>query len=75
VLSDLEDWRPDGTGRKEPIDCRRWQGDSLRWFVYWMQSLPGAGHQLTWKGRRLRNWWVFIGDYDLARSRDFTLVE
>jgi hypothetical protein len=75
VLTDMDDWKPDGTGAKALMDSSRWGGNSLRWFVYWMQHLPGANNGLNWKGQRLQNWWVFLGDYDLARSRKLSLVE
>lgn len=75
VLTDMDDWRPDGQGRKTPMDSTRWGGSSLRWFVYWMQHLPGPDNGLTWQGRNLNNWWVFIGDYDLARSRELKLIQ
>jgi hypothetical protein len=75
VETDIEDWKPDGTGRKQRLNCERWGGDSLRWFIYWMQSLPGLDNGLTYQGRRLRNWWVFLGDYDTARQQDMKLVE
>jgi hypothetical protein len=75
VLSDIEDWRPDGSGKRLPVNCTQWQGDSLQWFVYWMQNLPGRGHGLTHDGRRLTNWWLFLGDYDLARREKIGLVE
>lgn len=74
VMSDIEDWRPDGGGQKTPINCDRWQGDSLRWFIYWMQSLPGAGNGLTYRGRPLTNWWTFIGDFDGAMRARLGLV-
>ncbi|MFN3979987.1 MAG: hypothetical protein ACK4SA_06355 [Caldilinea sp.] len=64
VWSDIEDWRPDGGGERIPINCDRWNGDSLQWFIYWMQSLPGADNGLTYQGRPLRNWWALIGDFD-----------
>jgi hypothetical protein len=75
VLTDMDDWKPDGTGRKAPMDSSRWGGNSLRWFVYWMQHLPGPDSALSWHGRRLNNWWVFIGNYDLARARGLKLTE
>ncbi len=73
ILSDIEDWKPDGTGRKHPINCDRWAGDSLRWFIYWMQSLPGADSGLAYRGKPLRNWWVFIGDFDRAVASGWRL--
>ena len=74
VETDIEDWKPDGSGKKQRMNCDRWKGNSLTWFVYWMQSLPGAGSGLTYQGKPLNNWWVFIGDFDGAMQRKMTLV-
>jgi hypothetical protein len=74
VQTDIEDWRPDGTGRKQRLNSDRWQGDSLKWFVYWMQNLPGDKNGLTDQARPLNNWWVFLGDYDRAMRNKLTLV-
>ena len=71
----MDDWRPDRSGRKERMNCERWGGNSLKWFVYWMQHLPGPGNGLTFQGKPLNNWWVFIGDYDLARGKALGLVQ
>lgn len=73
VMSDIEDWRPEGYGKKQRLNCDRWGGDSLRWFVYWMQSMPGANNGLTYKGRPLTNWWIFMGDYDAAVANSIGL--
>jgi hypothetical protein len=75
VETDIEDWKPDGTGLRKPINCDRWGGDSLRWFIYWMQSLPGADNGLVHEGRPLTNWWMFIGDFDGAMRRGMKLTE
>jgi hypothetical protein len=40
-----------------------------------MQHLPGPNNGLTFRGKRLANWWLFIGDYDLARRTGLGLVE
>jgi hypothetical protein len=74
VETDMDDWKPDGGGRKTRLNCERWGGNSLRWFVYWMQHLPGYDNHLTFKGKPLTNWWVFIGDYDAAREQGLGLV-
>jgi hypothetical protein len=73
VRTDIEDWKPDGTGKRQAINSDRWDGDSLTWFVYWMQNIPGANHRLTYKGKKLANWWVFIGDFDHAMQRGMKL--
>ena len=66
--------RPDGTGTRKRTNCDRWQGSSLKWFVYWMQSLPGAGNRLTCRGKPLTNRWLFLGDFDGAMRRGLKLV-
>lgn len=75
VLTDIEDWTPEGTGPKKRMNCARWNCDSLTWFVFWMQNLPGASSGLTYRGRPLTNWWTFIGDFDGAMARRMRLVE
>jgi hypothetical protein len=75
VETDIEDWKPDGGGAKQRMNSDRWGGDSLKWFVYWMQSIPGADNGLSYKGKPLNNWWTFIGDFDAAMKRKMTLVE
>jgi hypothetical protein len=74
VETDIEDWTSDGTGKMQSLNCDRWGGDSLRWFVYWMQNLPGAESGLTYRGMLLNNWWVFIGDFDRAMERKTALA-
>lgn len=75
VWTDLEDWRPDGTGRRTQMNCERWNCNSLDWFLLWMQSLPGADNGLVYEGRPLTNWWIFIGDFDAAMKRGLKLVQ
>ena len=74
IWSDIEDWQPDRIGRRQRINCTRWNCDSLGWFVYWMQNLPGADNGLSFRGRPLTNWWAFIGDYDAAKQARLDLV-
>ena len=74
VETDMEDWKPDGTGKKQRINCQRWGGDSLRWFIYWMQNLPGQANGLRWQGQSLGNWWVFIGAFDEAMKGHWKLT-
>jgi hypothetical protein len=75
VLTDIEDWTPEGIGRQQLMSCRRWGGDSLSWFIYWMQNLPGAENGLRYRGRPLTNWWRFIGDFDAMMHQGQGLVE
>ncbi len=74
VWTDIEDWKPDGTGEKQKINCERWVCNSLQWFLYWMQSLPGKDNGLYYQGKPLTNWWAFIGDFDAAMRGGLKLV-
>ena len=75
VDSDIEDWKPEGFGKKKRLNCDTWEGDSLKWFVYWMRSIPGEKNGLRVRGVPLTNWWVFMGDYDSAMRNRSALVD
>jgi len=75
VETDCEDWRPDGMGATQRMNCERWGCTGLGWFRYWSQNIPGAGHALSYEGRPLTNWWRLIGDYDGAIREEYGLVE
>jgi hypothetical protein len=75
VETDMDDWKPDGSGQKTRLNCQGWGGNSLRWFVYWMQHLPGPNNGLNFHDQPVNNWWVFIGDYDRAKMKGLGLVE
>jgi len=74
AMSDIETWKPEGETRRKRLNCTRWNGDSLTWFIYWMQNLPGANNGLTYRGRALSNWWTFVGDYDGAMRQGLRLA-
>lgn len=70
VLSDCEDWKPDGTGQKKIISCHTWGGENCNldegysFKIWWMQNIPGKTNGLFYNGKQLINWWDFIGDFD-----------
>ncbi|BCM89414.1 hypothetical protein IAD21_01260 [Abditibacteriota bacterium] len=68
IETDLEDWHPDG-GLKTRLNCTSWNGDSLAWFMLWMQCLPGYQNGIVYQGQELPNWWTWIGDFDGAMQR------
>lgn len=74
VATDCEDWKPDELGESQVLNCEKWNCDSLTFFKWWMQNLPGYGNTLTYSDKRLRNWWDFIGDFDEAMSKGKRLV-
>lgn len=75
VETDIEDWHPDKIGKTQRMNADRWDRDPIKWRIYWMQAIPGLGHELTHKGQKLRNWWSFKSDWDRAKREKWTLVE
>lgn len=75
VLSDIEDWTPDGSGRFKPITADRWGKVEADWHLLWMQSLPGKDNTLRYKNHRLVNWWMFVADWDKAIRGKYKLTE
>ncbi|MEX2244759.1 MAG: hypothetical protein WD716_13055 [Fimbriimonadaceae bacterium] len=74
VETDIEDWKPDGIGKTQRINADRWNRDGTQWKVYWMQAIPGLDNGLTYRGKKLRNWWSFVADWDRAKAEKWTLV-
>lgn len=74
VETDIEDWKPDGGGKTQMMNADRWDRDPIKWRIYWMQAIPGVNHGLTYKGKRLRNWWSFVSNWDQAQRERWTLI-
>jgi len=74
VESDCEDWNPDGTGETQVFNCEKWNCDSATFFRWWMQNIPGHGNDLYFDNEKLKNWWSFIGDFDVAMALGKSLV-
>lgn len=74
VETDCPNWRPEGGGDKVTLNCGTWDCDITKWHVWWMQNIPGKNNDLMYNGKKMRNWWEFIGDFDKAieKGRSFT---
>lgn len=80
VDSDIEDWHPEETGEKKPINVDRWAnliydwpGESdfsqrveSQWYLYWMQNMPGFGNMIPYRNNYLNNWWELYTNWDAA---------
>jgi hypothetical protein len=75
VETDIEDWQPDRVGKTQRMNCERWNSDPIQWRVYWLQAIPGANSGLSYKGKKLRNWWSFVADWDRAKREKWVLTE
>jgi hypothetical protein len=63
-ISDCRNWKPDGSGIKETINCSAWGCSQIGWEKFWMQNIPGANNTLYNGSIKIPNWWVYIGDPD-----------
>ena len=91
VESDIEDWHPDNSGEGKLFNANTYgdstypwpdanhdeisQRVESQWYIYWMQSMPGYGNQIQYRGKDMTNWWVFTADWDTAVSSGLGLVE
>ncbi|MFK7776071.1 MAG: LamG-like jellyroll fold domain-containing protein [Saprospiraceae bacterium] len=78
VDSDIEDWKPDGSGQTTSVSKSTWEnlnyswpGASTfpqkiesQWYLYWMQSIPGFNNQIPYNTNEITNWWEFVFDWD-----------
>ncbi len=81
VLSDCEDWKPDGAGVAKTVDCHTWYGGTcldnggIEFKKWWMQNIPGQNNGLVYNGKNVKNWWDFLGDFDKALQLGKSLLE
>ncbi len=68
--SDCSDWKPDGTGKIERVNCHTWSNNNcaddggVSFKVWWMQNIPGLNNDLEFDGKKIGNWWELISDFD-----------
>lgn len=89
VNSDIEDWTPDGIGQSRPVNASTWgtipyawpdnaapaQLTESKWYVYWMQNMPGRGNTIPYGQNRMTNWWAFTADWDASINAQLGLYE
>lgn len=90
VESDIEDWTPDSSGKKTLVNVDTYgklkyafpdrdhdkiqQLIESKWYIYWMQNMPGHNNGIKYENRDMSNWWEFTADWDKAISSDLGLV-
>jgi hypothetical protein len=75
VMSDIEDWTPDGSGKFALINADAWNNEEIKWYLLWMQSIPGRDNGLKDGDQTLTNWWRFLGDWDNAKKENVGLEQ
>ena len=80
VASDIEDWRPDHSGKKALVNVDTWtqltypwpgepdfpQRGEAQWYTFWFQNYPGRGNTIPHGSKWMTNWWTFVADWDAA---------
>jgi hypothetical protein len=81
VESDIENWNPNGTGIRIPVNVDTWGNlvfswpDGVtdfhtriesQWYIYWMQNMPGHQSCIEYGENYMTNWWLFSADWDEA---------
>ena len=90
VESDIEDWTPKNSGSKTPVNVDTYgnlnyafpdpdpeqiqQLTESKWYIYWMQNMPGSNNSIQYENGVMTNWWEFTADWDKAISSDLGLV-
>lgn len=64
VSSTCEDWNPNVNGAITNLNCTRWGCTEAGHMKWWFQNMPNMDNPLTYKGKKLPNWFDFIVDLD-----------
>ncbi len=89
VLSDIEDWTPDGRGEKTMVNALTWGSlpyappydtppalnTESKWYIYWMQNIPGRNNGIKYGDKAITNWWAFTGDWDESIKSGMRLIK
>ena len=82
VLNDCEDWNPQKTGEKKLVNCSTWSKDltcpydgGVAFKTWWMQNIPGLNNNFYYNGKKLRNWWEYIENFDKAIQQKSKLYQ
>jgi len=89
VDSDIEDWTPDRIGQTKLVNASTWgnipyawpnnapptQLTESKWYIYWMQNMPGRGNTIPHGQNRMTTWWAFTADWDASINAGLGLYE
>jgi hypothetical protein len=56
------DWHPDLSGTRSTVTCADWSCDRRKYFVWWLQRMPGANNSLRFNELNLPAWHAFFAD-------------
>jgi hypothetical protein len=65
VMSDCQNWNPQGTGSQASITCSSWGCSQAGFMNWWMQNMPGMDNGLLDNyGNPIPSWWDYIANPD-----------
>lgn len=69
-----EDWDPDLTKQKFiTASCERWGCTDIGYFKWWMQNMPGYNNGIGYQGKKMKNWWEAMYDFNAFIDRGRSL--
>lgn len=60
-----EDWHPDRSKAKFiTASCERWGCTDIGFYKWYMQNMPGYNNGIVYQGKKMRNWWEAMYDFN-----------
>ncbi len=65
ALSNCETWHPDDSQTTYiSLNCTQWGCTNLGFFKWFMQNMPGKDNGIIYQGKKMRNWWEAMYDFN-----------
>lgn len=63
--SNCETWNPDPSlSTSVQTSCSVWGCTELGYYKWWLQNIPGLHNGIWYQGKKMRNWWEAMSDFD-----------
>lgn len=60
-----ETWHPDESKTiYSSANCDRWSCNDTGFYKWWMQNMPGFNNGIEYQGKKMRNWWEAMYDFN-----------
>lgn len=62
---DCESWNPDPLKTTYiKANCQKWGCTDSGFYKWWMQNIPGYNNGIEYQGKKMRNWWEAMYDFN-----------
>lgn len=63
--NNCETWQPDRSQTQfTSINCQRWGCTDYGYYKWWLQNIPGYNNGIVYQGKKMRNWWEGMYDFN-----------